>query len=257
MWGQLGTMAEETPLTPAERIALVDSDRTRRNGQIGIALGLIIFAMAFLSIYAFFKADAAFLTYMATGVLSLVFAGIGAAFAIFGLGRTVGSSNTSNNDQILIMLQAINDLKKMQTPEETGEFYEDNHDDFDFDDDIPAEVPPGKETDSTMAAAIAPRKLQFLADRDTWSYETKTIDGAAVQLVAIQDSRRSKKKRTIYVYHIAGTNVIIYNRSRHGVYFMRIAYRPENVKQFFQIFVEEPLTEAEKKWLERNDYALV
>ncbi len=108
-----------------------------------------------------------------------------------------------------------------------------------------------------MAAAVAPRKLQFLADRNTWHKQFKTIDGKAVALVAIQDSRRSKKKRTIYVYHIAGTNVIIYNRSRHGVYFMRIAYRPENVKQFFQIFVEEPLTEAEKQWLERNDYALV
>ena len=108
----MGTMAEEIPLTPAERIALVDSDETRKNGQIGIALGLIVFAMAFLSIYAFFKADAAFLTYMATGVLSLVFAGIGAAFAIFGLGRTVGSTNTANNDQILIMLEAIKDLQK-------------------------------------------------------------------------------------------------------------------------------------------------
>jgi len=52
------------------------------------------------------------------------------------------------------------------------------------------------------------------------------------------DIDAAKKKRTIYVYHIAGTNVIIYNRARHGVYFMRIAFRPENVKKFFQIFVE-------------------
>ena len=50
---------------------------------------LIGFSIGFVSWYAFEKADAAFLNYMAVGLMSLVFAGVGAAYAIFGLGRTV------------------------------------------------------------------------------------------------------------------------------------------------------------------------
>ena len=77
-------------LSAKERIALVESDKIRKSGQIAIALVLIGFALVFLGLYAFFKADDAFLSYLAVGMASLVFAGIGAAFAIFGLGRTVG-----------------------------------------------------------------------------------------------------------------------------------------------------------------------
>lgn len=251
-------MSQEQPLTPSERIALVQNDRARRYGQIIIAFILIGFSLGYLTWFSIYKADGAFLSYLGTGMLALVFAGIGAAYAIMGLGRTVGSTNNANSETIQIMLAAIQSLQKTEAPdeEESDEFYENNFGDF-GDDDIPLEVPPGKTTDSEMAAAIAPSKLQFLADRNTWGSQTKSIDGKTVELVAIQDSRRTKRKRTIYVYHIAGTNVIIYNRSRHGVYFMRIAYRPQNVKQFFQIFVEEPLTETEKQWLERNDYELV
>jgi len=251
-------MSQEQPLTPAERIALVESDKARRYGQIIIAFILIGFSLGYLTYYSIYKADDAFLSYLGTGMLALVFAGIGAAYAIMGLGRTVGSNNNPNPATIAAMMSIMGEFQKNGTSTEDGtdEFYTENFGDFD-DDDVPVEVPPGKATDSPMAASVAASKLQYLADRNTWHKQIKKINGSTVKLVATQESRRTKRKRTIYVYHIVGTNVIIYNRSRHGVYFMRIAFRPENVKKFFQIFVEEPLTEAENNWLERYDYILV
>lgn len=104
---------------------------------------------------------------------------------------------------------------------------------------------------------IDPSKMQFLADRKTWHSLTKTISGNVVRLVAVQKSRRFLKKRTIYVYHIVGTTEIVYNRSRHGIFFMAIAIRPQNKKNFFDVFVAPPLTEKEQEWLDRYDYRLV
>jgi len=104
---------------------------------------------------------------------------------------------------------------------------------------------------------IDPKKMMFIADRATRKHPHKTILGNAVRLVAIQKSRRFKKKRTVYVYHIVGTTEIIYNRSRHGIFFMSLAVRPQNKRNFFDVFVEPPLTEKEEKWLERYDYVLV
>jgi len=97
----------------------------------------------------------------------------------------------------------------------------------------------------------------FRADRDTWGHDEKTIAGNVLKLVAIQKSRRSRKKRTVYIYHIANTNIIVYNRSRHGVFFMRMAMRPANIARYFDVFVRPPLTLAEKQWLKSYDYALV
>jgi len=72
-----------------ERIQLVQDDRARRYGQIIMAFILVGFSIGFVVWYAVEKADTAFLNYMAVGLMSLVFAGVGAAYAIFGLGRTV------------------------------------------------------------------------------------------------------------------------------------------------------------------------
>lgn len=134
----------EKPLTPAERIALVDNDKVRRNGQIGIAIMLIVFAMAFLTAYAYLKADDAFLVYMATGILSLVFAGIGAAFAIFGLGRTVGSTNTANVEAIAAILAEIKKLKTPVILENIPDLdlTEEEEDLITLHEDMPEEVPP-------------------------------------------------------------------------------------------------------------------
>ncbi len=100
-------MSSTPPLTPAERIALVEKDRARRYGQIIIALILIVFSIVFLTWYALFKADSNFLLYFATGLLALVFAGIGAAYAIFGLGRTVGANQGSNSELVALLLEEI------------------------------------------------------------------------------------------------------------------------------------------------------
>lgn len=252
-------MSQEKPLTPAERIALVQNDKQRRAFQIGIAVFIIAFGIAYLTWYVVIKADDNFLSYMAVGVLALIFGGMGAAYAIFGLGRTVGSTNTANSDQIAIILAEIEKLKggTTSTPE-TDEFFDDNRDD-NLEEERIDEVPPGKGSpfDNIGAVNVDPSKLQFLADRDTWHKELKTINGKSVVLVATQKSRRSKAKRTINVFHVVGTNLIIYNRSRHGIFFMRIAFRPENMQQFFQTFVEPPLTAEEQTWLERYDYELV
>lgn len=251
-------MSTEKPLTPAERIALVQSDKARRYGQIIIAFILIGFSLGYLTYYSIYKADDAFLSYLGTGMLALVFAGIGAAYAIMGLGRTVGSTNTANNDQIALILAEIEKLKGSSTATpETDEFFEDNRDD-NLEEERIDEVPPGKGPPTGIGAVnVSPDQLSFLADRNTWRNEVKTINGKAVVLVATQKSRRSKAKRTINVFHVVGTNLIIYNRSRHGIFFMRIAFRPENMQQFFQTFVEPPLTEAEQKWLKLYDYVLI
>ena len=104
-------MSKQNPLTPAERIALVDKDRIRRYGQIILTFILIGFSLGFVAWFAFYKADGAFLSYMATGMLGVVFAGVGAAYAIMGLGRTVGSSNDSNNETIVAILAELQKLR--------------------------------------------------------------------------------------------------------------------------------------------------
>ena len=73
-----------------ERIDLVQDDKPRRYGQLIISGLLIAFAVGFLAWYVYAKADDAFLTMMATGMFTLLSAGVGASLAIYGLGRTVG-----------------------------------------------------------------------------------------------------------------------------------------------------------------------
>ncbi len=80
----------QTPLTEAEKIALVQNDRIRRIGQIIIAIVLIGFAIGYLAYYTLFVGNEEFQLTMANTMLTLVTMGIGAALAIFGLGRTVG-----------------------------------------------------------------------------------------------------------------------------------------------------------------------
>ena len=101
-----------------------------------------------------------------------------------------------------------------------------------------------------------PNKMMFRADRDTYDTPQKTIDGEKVNLVAIQESTRTKKKRTVYVYHIEGTDTILFNRSRNGVRFMRMALRQSNIRRYYDIFVQEPLTKKEKVWLRLYGYSL-
>ncbi len=107
----------------------------------------------------------------------------------------------------------------------------------------------------TSLANVDPNSMFFRADSTDFP---KTINGNRVILVAIQESRRTKRrKRTNYIYHIESTNIIVYNRSRNGMLFMRMAIRPQNISRYHDIFVKIPLTLKEKEWLERYDYHLV
>ncbi len=126
-------------------------------------------------------------------------------------------------------------------------------------DDIPAEVPPGKgESDVPVAPAsignIDPNKTFFRSDSRSGPI---TINGKEVVRMATQPSRRTRRKgRTNYIYNIVTTNVMVYNRSRGGRFFMRMALRPQNISRYYDVFVRPPLTEQEKVWLERYDYIL-
>ena len=143
-------MAENSTLTPAERIALVQDDKTRRGFQIGIAVFIIAFGIGFLVWFVLTKADANFLNYMAVGVLALVFGGMGAAYAIFGLGRTVGSSNTANQPdiaQILALIHQITAPKNTPGPIDSIPDIENPVDDepATLHEELPAEVPPSRD----------------------------------------------------------------------------------------------------------------
>ena len=72
-----------------ERIKLVQGDNWRRGGQIVIALILIGFTIGYSGYYLIYEAEEEFKADFAIGLQALLYAGIGAAFAIFGLGRTV------------------------------------------------------------------------------------------------------------------------------------------------------------------------
>ena len=235
-----------------ERIELVKNDNVRRWGQIVISFILIGFSLAYLSYYTIYEADAEFKTFMANAMLTLAIAGIGAAYAIFGLGRTVGRTRNNNDSTTVTQPPPVPVI-----PDEFNEKDEELRDLLENqDEDRPTEVPPGKKDGKSPVSTLINNLFYVLADRPSWNSPIKTIGGAKINHIAIQESRRSKKKRTIHVYHIEGTSAIVYNRSRNGVYFMRIAIRPENVIQFYDVFVREPVTPEEKEWLERNDYAL-
>lgn len=105
---------------------------------------------------------------------------------------------------------------------------------------------------------LNPNSMMFRADRESLGQAVRTVNGNVVRLVAIQESRRTRRKgRTKYIWHIEGTNVVVYNRNRSGIYFMRMAIRIRNVNRYHDVFVKEPLTDKEKIWLERYDYVLV
>ncbi len=77
-------------ISTAERIALVQADNVRRWGQLILAFLLIGGMMVYLGWYTMVKADASFQEMVAIGMYTLFAMGVGAALAIFGLGRTVG-----------------------------------------------------------------------------------------------------------------------------------------------------------------------
>jgi len=77
-------------LSTKERIKLVQTDSVRVWGQIIIAFILIGGMMGYLAWYTITQSDAVFKLDMAGDMKVLLIMGVGAALAIFGLGRTVG-----------------------------------------------------------------------------------------------------------------------------------------------------------------------
>ena len=77
-------------ISTKERIKLVQNDQVRKYGQIAIAFILIGSMLGFLGYYTMYKADDQWLTGFADKMETLMIMGVGAALAIFGLGRTVG-----------------------------------------------------------------------------------------------------------------------------------------------------------------------
>lgn len=77
-------------LSTEDRIKLVQSDNIRRWGQLIIAFILIGAMIVYLFWYTMYKADESFQLAIANDMRVLVIMGVGAALAIFGLGRTVG-----------------------------------------------------------------------------------------------------------------------------------------------------------------------
>lgn len=73
-----------------ERIEIVQNDNIRRWGQLIIAFILIGSAIGYLGYYTIVLSDAQFQLDLAQDMRVLVIMGVGAALAIFGLGRTVG-----------------------------------------------------------------------------------------------------------------------------------------------------------------------
>lgn len=73
-----------------ERIDLVKGSAIRENSQIIIALILVTFTLAWCTWYLVYKADPDIQRIAFISLFTLVIAGAGAAYAIFGLGRTVG-----------------------------------------------------------------------------------------------------------------------------------------------------------------------
>jgi len=95
----------------------------------------------------------------------------------------------------------------------------------------------------------------LIADRSTWKNTVKTVGGDTMNIVAIQESRRTLRKgKTKYIYHRENSNEIYYNQSQNGVFFSPMAMTITNMKKYHDVFVTPPLTDEEKKWFDRNDY---
>ena len=76
-------------ISTAERIALVKSDNVRRWGQLIMSFMFVGGMMGYLVWYLVTQADGEFKEMVAIGMFTLASMAIGAALAIFGLGRTV------------------------------------------------------------------------------------------------------------------------------------------------------------------------
>lgn len=89
-----------------------------------------------------------------------------------------------------------------------------------------------------------------VADRQTFGSSVKTVDGKAMILVATKTSRRTMRKgKTQYIYSMNGTKGIYYNEAKHGVLFVPMARHESNMRKHYDLYCTEPLTRAEREYL--------
>ena len=89
-----------------------------------------------------------------------------------------------------------------------------------------------------------------IADRETYTSLVKKIDGKSMILVATKTSRRTfRKGKTQYLYSMDGTKGIYYNESKNGVLFVPMARRESNMRRHYDLYCVEPLTRAERQYL--------
>ena len=83
----------------------------------------------------------------------------------------------------------------------------------------------------------------------------QTVDGH--RMVVVGQQVKSRKGRFRHVYHMEGSGLVYWNRSRNGIIFYPMARTAENMVRYYDVFVKPPLTEKEKAWLKRNKYTLL
>ena len=77
-------------------------------------------------------------------------------------------------------------------------------------------------------------------------------------LVAHQPILRDKKgKKPCDIYWWSTTRQIYYNNGIHQAHYVPLGATENEMKKFWRIFVEAPLTKIEKAWLARNRFELL
>lgn len=89
-----------------------------------------------------------------------------------------------------------------------------------------------------------------VADSQTFASSVKKINGRAMILVATKTSRRTLRKgKTQYIYSMDGTQGIYYNESKNGVLFVPMARHETNMRRHYDLYCVDPLTRAEREYL--------
>ena len=89
-----------------------------------------------------------------------------------------------------------------------------------------------------------------IADRDTYTSPIKTVNRKQMILVATKTSRRTLRKgKTQYIYWMEGTKGVYYNEGKGSVLFVPLARREQNMRRHFDLYCAEPLTRAEREYL--------
>ena len=94
-----------------------------------------------------------------------------------------------------------------------------------------------------------------VADKVSWNFPTRTVDGMTMALVGIKTSRRRLRRgKTEYNYHMVGTKAIYYNNSKNGVLFVPMARKESDMKKYYDLYCVKPLTVKEQEYLDMHPH---